>query len=97
MEVPKKYQRLLAKRKITKREVAAILGVSESYLCRITEPLPKGPDRARREAASELAAARRKHRMKLAKQVAAGRLKLETAATRANCSLRTMYRYLERT
>lgn len=94
MKIAKKYLDLLQKRKLTKRALALHLNVSESYLCRITDALPPGKVRAERNARSALAAARRQHRIKLAKRVQAGTLRLETAAAKANCSERTMYRYL---
>lgn len=95
MKLTKKQLHDLESRRITKRALAATLNVSESYLSRKTPPLPKGATRAAREAASQLAALRRQHREKLALRVKKGQLKLETAARRANCSVRTLYRYLQ--
>jgi DNA-binding Xre family transcriptional regulator len=94
MEISKRNLDRLAKRKITKRALAAELGISECYLNRLTPPLPPGPVRAKRLARADLAQQRRNHRMKLAKMVQSGRRNIESAAKEARCSVRTLYRYL---
>ena len=94
MEISKRHLALLAARKLTKTALAAELGVSATYLMRITPPLPPGPVATQRRANSTFSESRKAFRLKLAKQVAAGSKSIERAAAEAKCSERTMYRYL---
>jgi|EndMetStandDraft_7_1072992.scaffolds.fasta_scaffold197306_2 hypothetical protein len=94
MQLTKKQLKDLAARKITKRALAAQLGVSETYLVRCTPALPPGKTQIQRRANSVFYEARREFRTKMAKQVMSRRRSLESAAKEANCSTRTMYRYI---
>lgn len=94
MDLTKKQLAALATRKITKRALAAKLGVSETYLVRCTPALPPGKTQLERKARSAIYEARREFRTKMARQVMSRRRSLESAAKEANCSTRTMYRYL---
>lgn len=94
MNLTAKQLAALAARKITKTALANELGISPTYLSRNTPALPPGPVRAQRQAIHDLFASRRNHREKLAKQVISGRRGLDSAAKEANCSIRTMYRYV---
>lgn len=86
-------------RKITNKEAAEQLGVSESYLSRtvaaIQDKVP-GQTVLERKANSELATIRRQYRTKLAKDVLRKRTTIAEAADAAGCSERTMFRYVER-
>lgn len=87
----------LRTRKMLNAEAAAILGVSETYLSRTVAAIQskeQGVTTAARVQAMQLAAERRQHRERLAKEVKNGNLDVATAAQRANCSLRTMSRYV---
>lgn len=89
----------LRTRKIRNKDAAEQLGVSESYLSRTVAALQEkepGKTVLARNEAHELATARRQHRERLAKEVKNGALDVETAAERANCSVRTMSRYVAR-
>ncbi len=93
---PRLLERLRT-RKITNREAAEGLGVSSSYLSRTVAAMQKkepGKTTAARKAAQKLYAARIEFRDKLAKQVLAGRRKLETACEMAQCTQRTMFRHM---
>lgn len=94
MHITKRDLASLAARRITKTALAAQLGISATQMSRITPKLPPGPVRAQRAATAELFATRKAYRTKLARQVFNGRRSLEAAAEEANCSIRTMYRYL---
>lgn len=94
MEISKRHLALLAARKLTKTALAAELGVSATYLMRITPPLPPGPVATQRRSNSKLATSRAGHRTKLAAQVIAGSKSITKAAAEAKCSERTMYRYV---
>lgn len=84
-------------RKITNKEAAEQLGVSESYLSRTVaafqDKVP-GPTVLERKANSELARIRRQYRTKLAKDVIRNRTTIAEAANAAGCSERTMFRYV---
>ena len=87
----------LRTRKITNAEAAAQLGVSETYLSRTVAAIQEkepGMSTMERAEASMIAAERRQHRERLAKEVKNGTLDVGTAAARANCSVRTMSRYV---
>jgi len=94
MEISRKDLAALQARRITKTALAAHLGVSATYLMRITPPLPPGPVAAQRRANSTFAESRKAFRARLAKQVLAGSKSITKAAAEAKCSERTMYRYL---
>lgn len=94
VKIPASLLEQLAERVITKKAAADALGISHSYLCRITPNLPPGPHRERRRAATSLMQSRRTHRLRLAKAVEDGKRSLASAAKHANCSERTMYRYV---
>lgn len=95
--LPKRLLEQLRKRKITNAEAAAEMGVCETYLSRVVASIqtkePGKVNSARVEAA-KLAAARRLYREQLAKDVKNEVMDLGTAAVRANCSIRTMQRYV---
>lgn len=89
----------LRTRKITNAQAADELGVSESYLSRTVAAIQEkepGETTAQRAANSELAKTRRVFRTKLAKEVLRRRKTIEDAAKEADCSIRTMFRYVER-
>lgn len=94
MQISAKDLADLAARKISKVDLAARLGVSHTYLVRITPTLPPGPVSEQRRANATFAASRKAFRVKLAKQVEQGTKSIEKAAQEARCSTRTMYRYL---
>lgn len=87
----KPYIPQLVSRDLTNRALAAELGVSESYLCRVLKKLKvkrePAPDPAARAAQAALNEARRAHRLDVAKT-----LSVKDAARAANCSTRTIYR-----
>lgn len=90
----------LQERKRRNRDVADELGVSETYLSRKIATLQaKNPGEtvAHRKAAQALFATRRGFREKLAKKILSskGRLTIAQAAEEANCSERTMFRYVQ--
>lgn len=91
---------MLRLRQVTNRQVAAQAGVSEEHLARVLASMGiqkvRGEVVARRAAVRELADERRKHRQNLAKSVISGKLTIETAAAQAECSERTLYRYIKR-
>jgi transposase len=87
----------LRRRKMLNSEAAAQLGVSESYLSRTVATMQEkepGQTSTARKQAAELAQQRRQHRERLAKEVKNGDLDVNAAAQRANCSERTMQRYV---
>lgn len=87
----------LRTRKMTNAEAAEELGVSETYLSRTVAALQSkvpGETVIARNEASALATERRLYRERLAKEIKNGQLDLATAAKRANCSERTMSRYV---
>lgn len=89
----------LRTRKITNKQAAEQLGVSESYLSRTVAALQEkepGQSVIERKANSELAKTRRQFRTKLAKEVLRKRKSCEQAASEAGCSVRTMFRYVEK-
>jgi AraC-like DNA-binding protein len=89
----------LQKRKITNAQAAEKLGVSESYLSRTVAALQTkvpGETVQQRKANADLTRTRRQFRTKLAKEVIRGRKTVQAAATEAGCSVRTMFRYVER-
>lgn len=94
MQISAADSKALAARKLTKRALAAKLGISVGYLSRITPRLPPGPIRAQRLETAKLFATRKAYRDRLAKQVVNGRRSLTSAAKEAHCSIRTMYRYV---
>lgn len=93
-------KRLLAQlrtRKITNREAAEQLGVSEWYLSRVVRSLQEkepGKTTAQRAEAAKLAATRTKMREILAKKVLKNQITLAEAALQANCTERTIQRYM---
>ncbi len=93
----KKLLHALQTRKITNREAAEQLGVSETYLSRkvaaIQSKVP-GETQPVREAAHKLFQTRRQFRERLAKKVLKSSMTVTQAAAEANCSERTMFRYV---
>lgn len=84
-------------RTLSNAEAAEQMGVSEHYLSRTVAAIQQkepGQTLLARKTASKLATVRRQHRERLAKEVKNGTLGIATAARRANCSLRTMSRYV---
>jgi len=89
----------LRTRKVTNKEVAREMGVSESYLSRIVAGMQtKEPGQTviERNANAQLAKTRRHFRTKLAKEVIRNRKTCTDAAAEAGCSERTMFRYIAR-
>lgn len=89
----------LRTRKLTNAQAAEKLQVSESYLSRTVAALQTkvpGPTVQVRKANSDLTKTRRNFRVTLAKQVLNGRKSVTLAAKEAGCSVRTMFRYIER-
>lgn len=89
----------LAARKITNAQAAEQLGVSETYLSRIVASMQDkvpGETVIKRKANAALAKTRRDFRVKLAKEVLRNRKTYEDAASEAGCSVRTMFRYVEK-
>lgn len=87
----------LRTRKMTNEEAADKLGVSVTYLSRIVATMQtkeRGQTMLEREAVSKLAAERRHHRERMAKEVKNGNLDVATAAKRAKCSERTIKRFV---
>lgn len=88
----------LRTRKLSNREAAEMFSVSEAYLSRTVAAIQSkepGKTTAHRAAAHKLAVARRQTREMYARQVKNGELDIRTAAKRANCSERTMSRFVE--
>lgn len=88
----------LRTRKVTNAQAAEKLGVTVSYLSRVVAALQRkepGKTVQHRKAAHALVTQRRQHRERLAKEVKNGNLDVHAAAERANCSVRTMSRYVE--
>lgn len=94
MELSKKVRTALAHRKITKRQLAVDLGISYSYMVRITDKLPPGEVSLQRRRTKELFAVRKGYRMAQAARVIQGEMSLEAAAKLAHCTERTIYRYI---
>jgi transcriptional regulator with XRE-family HTH domain len=94
MHISKADLAAIAARKLTKTALAKRLGVSPTYITKITPKLSPGPIRQQRLATADLANTRKAFRTKLARQVIAGRRNLASAAREAHCSTRTMYRYI---
>lgn len=87
----------LQSRKITNSEAANSLNVSETYLSRVVATLQTkepGKTRIEREAAKTLFKARLNTRALLAKEVIKGTKTLAKACKSANCSERTMLRWV---
>ena len=84
----------LYNRRITTRELASQLGVSETHLSRTFPGKIPGQAQATRKEKRVLLAARNEFRDKLAEDVIAGRLDRKKAALTANCSERTMWRHI---
>jgi transposase len=91
--------RALEDRTMTNSEVAAILDVNPAYLSTVFNTISRkkrGPVREQREWMRDLVAARRDVRVQEARKVAQGRKSIEQAALDANCSERTIRRYVEK-
>jgi AraC-like DNA-binding protein len=91
----------LKHRRVTDAQLAEQLGVNEKYLNYVFNSVLKqrrirGKVSEKRENERKLVLARRQMRIKQAKKVLNGRISLEKAAKDANCSTRTMRRYVER-
>mgnify|MGYP000965452289 CR=1 FL=1 len=84
----------LYNRRITTREMASQLGVSETHLSRTFPGKIPGQAQATRKEKRILLAVRNEFRDKLAAEVIAGRLDRRKAARTANCSERTMWRHI---
>lgn len=99
LESSPKLLNALRNRTLTNAEVAEQLDVSESYLSTVFNTITRkerGPVIVQREADHQLAAARRQLRIREARKVFLGKKTLEKAASAANCSTRTMRRYVEK-
>lgn len=89
----------LRDRTVSNAEAATQLGVSEAYLSTVFNSITRkkrGKVMIQREAEHELAQARRELRTREARKVFLGKKTLEKAAKAANCSTRTMRRYVEK-
>lgn len=88
----------LAQRKTTIKAVARLYGVSEGYLSRTLKQLNltriPAPTVAHKKHSKALKAIRTQFRLDLAKKALQG-TPVPQVAREANCSVRTMYRYLE--
>ena len=87
----------LRTRKMTNAEAAILYEVSETYMSRIVASIQdKEPahDFAARKAASKIFKARMETRAMLAKQVNKGEITLAKAMKQANCTERTIRRYM---
>lgn len=85
------YLARLVSREMTNRAVARELGVTEHHLCRTLKQMGVVKEPAQdRSNAGKLLDARRELRTRLANDPD---LSLAQAASRANCSIRTIYRY----
>lgn len=99
LESTPKLLNALKNRTLTNAEVADTLGVNESYLSTVFNQITRkkrGEVALQREADHALAESRRQLRIREAKKVSAGKKTLEKAAEAANCSTRTMRRYVEK-
>lgn len=91
----------LKNRRVTDVQLAKQLDVNPNYLnyvfnSVIKEKRIRGPVSEKREKERDLVESRRQMRIKQAKRVINGRISLEKAANLANCSVRTMRRYVEK-
>jgi AraC-like DNA-binding protein len=89
----------LEERALTNAEVADRLKVNESYLSTVFNTITRkkrGDVAVQREAEHSLAESRRQLRIREARKVLRGTRTLEKAANAANCSTRTMRRYVEK-
>jgi transposase len=90
----------IAANKLTRREAARRLGISERHVNRLMRAKdvrrPRGEARERREEARAAAEERRSMRLDNAARAAAGRQSLAEAAVNAGCSQRTIYRWVAR-
>jgi hypothetical protein len=94
----KPYLDRLNARETTLRQVAAELSVHPTYLGGIVRPLLQRSESTTeyRRNRSNLKESRSKYREFLANRVKLGEISVETAAIHANCSIRTIYRYLNK-
>jgi AraC-like DNA-binding protein len=94
----KPYLQRLNNREISIRAVAAELGVNPNYLGELLKPILDRIESTTkyRENRSKLKESRAKYREFLAKRVENDEITLETAAICANCSIRTIYRYVSK-
>jgi hypothetical protein len=84
----KPYIPQIVTRELTNRALAAVLGVPESSVSRVLRQLKVVREEApNSQAKKELNAARRAHRLTVAKTMS-----IKAAAAAANCSTRTIYR-----
>ena len=92
----KPYLPALNARQTTLRDVAKELQISETYLCTVAKPLLQRVESSTeyRKKRANLKENRTKYREFLANRAQKGEITIETAAVWANCSIRTMYRYL---
>lgn len=88
----KPYLDQVRRREITNRELARVLGVSEWHVCRVLKQLKveRDPAKSTHAAGRALLEARAELRTELANDPS---LTLAQAARKANCSVRTIYRY----
>jgi AraC-like DNA-binding protein len=94
----KPYLPAIERRELSLRKLAEILETNETYLCKVLKPTLKRSQSSTiyRRNRSVLKKTREKYRELLAIQVKNRLLDVETAAAEANCSVRTLYRYLAR-
>jgi transposase len=89
----------IAQRKTSAKDVAKLYGVSETHLSKALKALNlqkiPAPTPEHKRKAHILMVTRTKVRQELAEKVRLGTKTIHNAAREANCSLRTMYRYVE--
>lgn len=89
----------LEQRTMTNAQVAELLQVNASYLSSVFNTISKkkrGEVREQREWMHELVQARRQLRIREARKVLGGKKTMQQAAKDANCSERTIRRYVEK-
>ena len=87
----------LYERKVTNRVAADIMGVSETHLSRVVASIQgktPGVTTQVRQAARKITKTRIEVRRQLAKKVNKGRMTIAEAAKQADCSERTIFRYV---
>lgn len=88
----KPYIGQIIRREITNRELAALLGTHESYVCRVLKRLKVVREPVvRKPSTKEINAARAEHRQHVALTMS-----IKDAAKAAGCSERTIYRIRSR-
>lgn len=94
----KPYIAAIEARQLSIKRAAEILKTDPTYLCKVLKPILKRKQSTTiyRKNRTILKKSRGKFREMVALEVRAGRISVEIAAETANCSVRTIYRYLTR-